>query len=145
MWPPETNRHINSSLEELIKLEIQAFLYRKTRNPFELNICIQLFGERLSEKVHAKIPKGIVGGIEFTILQRNLKEWHQRPRTRLRLLKESIKSRFDSYTARNIVLIISQITFRDCRVRISSHPLYRNSCEQRCLAAVMPHKAKYSQ
>ena len=37
-------------------------------------IGIQLFGERLSEKVHATIPKGIVGGFEFTVLQRNLKE-----------------------------------------------------------------------
>ena len=35
---------------------------------------IQLFRERLSEKVHATIPKGIVGGFEFTVLQRNLKE-----------------------------------------------------------------------
>ena len=35
---------------------------------------IQLFRERLSEKVHATIPKGIVGGFEFTVFQRNLKE-----------------------------------------------------------------------
>ena len=37
---------------------------------------IQLFRERLSEKVRATIPKGIVGGFECTVLQRNLKEWH---------------------------------------------------------------------
>ena len=43
--------------------------------------CIQLFWERLSEKVHATIPKGIVGGFEFAVLQRNLKEWHERPWT----------------------------------------------------------------
>ena len=30
--------------------------------------------ERLSEKVHATIPIGIVGGFELTVLQRNLKE-----------------------------------------------------------------------
>ena len=42
-------------------------------------IYIQLFRERLSEKVHATIPKGIVGGFEFTVVQRNLKEWHKRP------------------------------------------------------------------
>ena len=30
--------------------------------------------ERLSEKVHATILKGIVGGFEFTVLQRSLKE-----------------------------------------------------------------------
>ena len=46
-------------------------------------ICIQLFQERLSEKVYATIPKGIVGGSECTVLQRNLKEWHERPWTYL--------------------------------------------------------------
>ena len=34
----------------------------------------------------------------------------------LRVLKESSKSRFDSYSVRSSVLIISHITFRDCRV-----------------------------
>ena len=38
---------------------------------------IQLFRERLSDKVHATMPKGIVGSSEFTVLQRNLKEWHE--------------------------------------------------------------------
>ena len=33
------------------------------------------------EKVHATIPKGIVSGFEFTVVQRNLKEWHERPWT----------------------------------------------------------------
>ena len=46
----------------------------------------------------------------------------------LRVLKESNKSRFDSYSVRNSVLIISHITFRDCRVYISSDNLSRNSC-----------------
>ena len=36
--------------------------------------CIQLFRERLSEKVQATVPKGIVGGFEFTVVQRNLRE-----------------------------------------------------------------------
>ena len=31
----------------------------------------------LSEKVHATIPKGIVGGFECSVLQRNLKKWHE--------------------------------------------------------------------
>ena len=35
---------------------------------------IQLFRERLSEKVHATMPKGNGGGFEFTVLQRNLQE-----------------------------------------------------------------------
>ena len=42
---------------------------------------IHLFLERLSEKAHPTISKGIVGGFEFTVLQRNLKEWHERPWT----------------------------------------------------------------
>ena len=42
------------------------------------NFNIQLFRERLSEKVHATIPKGIVGGFEFTVIQRSLKELHKR-------------------------------------------------------------------
>ena len=46
----------------------------------------------------------------------------------LRVLKESNKSRFDSYSVRSSVLIISHITYRDCRVHISSDNLSRNSC-----------------
>ena len=34
-------------------------------------LYIQLFRERLSEKVHATISKGLVGGFEFTVLLRN--------------------------------------------------------------------------
>ena len=36
----------------------------------------------------------------------------------LRVLKESNNRRFDSYSVRNSVLIISHITFRDCSVHI---------------------------
>ena len=46
----------------------------------------------------------------------------------LRVLKESNKSRFDSCSVRNSVLIISHITFRDCRLHIFSDNLFRNSC-----------------
>ena len=46
------------------------------------------------------------------------------------VLKESNKSRFDSYQVRNSVLIISHITFRDCRVHIIFDYLSRNSCLQ---------------
>ena len=38
----------------------------------------QLFRERLSDKVHATTAKCIVGGLEFTVFQRNLKEWQER-------------------------------------------------------------------
>ena len=41
--------------------------------------CIQLFRERLSDKVHATTPKGTVGGFECTVFHRNLKEWQERP------------------------------------------------------------------
>ena len=46
----------------------------------------------------------------------------------LRVLKESNKSRFDGYCVRNSVLIISHVSFRDCRVHIFSYNLSRNSC-----------------
>ena len=46
----------------------------------------------------------------------------------LRLLKESNKGRFESYSVRNRVLIISHITFRDCHVHIFSDNLSWNSC-----------------
>ena len=94
----------------------------------DLPVWIQLFREKLSVKVHATIPKGIVGGFELTVLQRNLKEWHKSPwNVCLRVLKESKKSSFDSYSVRNIVLIISHTTFRDCRVYIFSDILSRKS------------------
>ena len=35
----------------------------------------------MSEKVHATIPKGIVGGFEFPVDPKNLKEWQERPWT----------------------------------------------------------------
>ena len=45
----------------------------------ELARSQQLFRERLSEKVHATIPKSIVGRFEFTVLQINLKKCHDKP------------------------------------------------------------------
>ena len=49
----------------------------------------------------------------------------------LQLLKERNNRRFGSYSVRNrllIILIISHITFRDCRIHIFSINLSRNSC-----------------
>ena len=43
------------------------------------------------------------------------------------VLKESNKSRLDSYSVRNIVLNISHITSRDCRVHIFSDNLSQNN------------------
>ena len=42
---------------------------------------LQLFREGLSDKVHTTTPKDIVGGFEFTVFQRNLIEWQERPWT----------------------------------------------------------------
>ena len=87
---------------------------------------IQLFRERLSEKVHATIPNDIVGGFEF-------KESQDRMAREARTyVCECNKSRFDSYKVRNSVLIISHISFRDCRVRIFCDNLSRNSCMKFC-------------
>ena len=74
--------------------------------------------------MHATIPKGIVGGFE----KKSERMTREAMDVCLRVLKESNKSRFDSYSVRNSVLIISHITFRDCRVHIFSDNLYRNSC-----------------
>ena len=35
----------------------------------------------LSEKVHATIPKGIVGGFHLPVFKTKFKEWQERPRT----------------------------------------------------------------
>ena len=65
-------------MHELIFL---SFVINSSRYGFSFYLSIQLFQERLSEKVHATIPKGIVGDFEFTIFQRNFKEWHEKPWT----------------------------------------------------------------
>ena len=44
----------------------------------------------------------------------------------LQVLKEGNKSKFDSYSFRNSELIVSHITFRDCRVYIFSENFSRN-------------------
>ena len=50
----------------------------------------------------------------------------------LRVLNESNKSRFESYSVRKSVLIISHNNFRDCRVDSFSDNLSsRNSCKLR--------------
>ena len=74
---------------------------------------IQLFRERLSEKVHVTIPKGILGGFEFTVLQRNLKELARKAmKMCLRVLTESNKEGLTATVVRNSVSIISHITFQ---------------------------------
>ena len=48
----------------------------------------------------------------------------------LQVLKESSKRRLDSYSVRNSVLMISHITFRDCRLHTFSDNLSRNNCKR---------------
>ena len=60
----------------------------------------------------------------------------------LRVLKESNKSRFDSCSVRNSVLIISHITFRDCRLHIFSDNLSRNSCILQLVKSLPSHTPK---
>ena len=60
---------------------------------------IELFRKRLSEKVLETIPKGIMVSFELTVLQRNLKELARKSiKMCSRVLTESNKSRFDSYS-----------------------------------------------
>ena len=95
-----------------------------------MRVCIQLFRERLSRKVHATILKGIVGGFEFSFFQRNLKELARKAMEMcLRVLKESNKSRFDSYSRQEQCIDhIPYYPFRGCRVHMFSDKLSRNSC-----------------
>ena len=60
---------------------------------------------------------------------KKLKEWHERAWTYVyNCSKERNNRRFSSYSVRNRLLIISHITFRDCRVHNFSVNLSRNSC-----------------
>ena len=78
--------------------------------------------------MHATTPKGIVGGFEFTVFSKKIERMAREAMDIcLRVLKESNNRRFDSYSVGNSVLIISPITFRDCRVHIFSDNLSRNS------------------
>ena len=98
-------------------------------SPVFMSVYIQVFRERLSEKVDATTPKGIVGSFECPVLQRNLKELHGRPRTYVCECQRKVKKLVLTATVvRNSVLIISHITFRDCRVHIFCDNLSRNSC-----------------
>ena len=75
------------------------------------------------------MPKGIVGNTEFTVSSTKFERMVQEAMDKcLRALKESNKSIFDSYRVRNSLLIISYITFRDCRVHMFSGNLTWNSC-----------------
>ena len=92
-------------------------------------ICIQLFRERLSGKVHATILKGIVGGFEFSFFQRNLKELARKAMDMcLRVLKESNKSRTDSYSRQEQCIDHIPYYLPGLSLHVFSHNHSRNSC-----------------
>ena len=90
---------------------------------------IQLFREELSEKSARDNPERYCGWFLFHFCS---KKSERRAREAmyvcLWVLKESNKSTFEGYYVRNSELIISHVTFRDCRVHIFSDNLSRNSC-----------------
>ena len=96
-----------------------AFSLNAMQGWCNLGLSLQLF----QKKVQASIPKGIEGGFQVHCSSKKF-ERIARESTNicLHMLKESNKSRFDSYSVRNSVLIISHITFRVGRV----HFFFRN-------------------
>ena len=86
---------------------------------------IQLFQERLSEKVHVTVPKGIVGGFWVLCSLKKFEKWHWRPRTYVcECSRKATKVCSTAAVVRNHVLIISHIFFGDCRVHIFSDNLF---------------------
>ena len=82
-------------------------------------ISIQLFWERLSEKGKRDNPERYCGWFWFHCSSKKFEgvAWEAID-VFLRMLKESNNRRLYNYSVRNSVLIISHITFRDCRVHI---------------------------
>ena len=105
-------------------------VYFITKYNMQFSLCIQLFRERLSGKVHATILKGIVGGFEFSFFfKESWKNWYERLcKCVCECQRKATKVGSTATVVRNLVLIISHITFRDCRVLIFSDNLSRNSC-----------------
>ena len=129
--PDNLNCFCFSSEFELPGFYCMYLLLKKLER--EKTKSIQLFRERLLEKAHATIPKGRYCG--WFWVDYSSKEFERMAREAtdvcLRVLKESNKSRFDSYSVRNSVLISSHITFRNYRMHIFSDDLSRNSCMPR--------------
>ena len=65
----------------------------------------------------------------------------------LRVLKESNKSRFDSYSVMNSVLVISHITFRDCHVQFFPTTLleiavYKENAKSRGIVCIQVKRSR---
>ena len=84
--------------------------------------------------MHATILEGIVGGFEFSFFQRNLKEVARKAMEMcLRVLKESNKSRIDSYSRQEQCIDHIPYYLSGLSLHIFSHNLSRNSCIPMCI------------
>ena len=78
------------------------------------------FDQGCRKKCTRQSRKGIVGGFEGTVLQRNLKEWYRKPQTYVyEYSRKATKVGLTASVVSNSVLIISHISFQDCRMHIS--------------------------
>ena len=102
----------------------------------------QLFRKRLWEKSAREHPERYCGWFWVHCSSKKSERMaREAMEICLRVLKESNKSRFESYSVRNSELIVSHTTFRDCRVQIFSDSLSRNSCISGMRRSVSsPHK-----
>ena len=96
--------------------------------------CVQLFIERLLEKSTRQSRK-----LLWVVLSSLFSKKFERVAHMFTSTKGSKKIKFDSYSVRNSVLILSHTTFRDCRLHICclrslTGNLSRNSCIQLSLA-----------
>ena len=81
--------------------------------------------------MHATIPKGFVGGFEFTVFQRNLNHARETMEVCLRVLKKSNKRRSDSYSVKKTVHWLYPILpFGIVACTFVSDDLSRNRCIQ---------------
>ena len=124
----------------MMSVQLPPFLQKKSESGkgtvsfslflFCLFVCFyQLFRERLSERVHATIPKGIVGGFEFSVDPKKLERMAgEGMDICLRVLMESNKSRFDSYSRQEEC--IDHIPYYFSGLSLARFPdnLSRNSC-----------------
>ena len=93
--------------------------------------CIQVYSyfEKGCRIKCTRQPRKVLGGFRVHCFSKKLERMAGEAMDMcLPVLKESSRSRFDSYSVRNSVLNISHITFRDCRVYTFSDNLSRNSC-----------------
>ena len=91
-------------------------------------LFVYSYFEKGVRKSHATIPKGGWFWVRCSSRKFERMAWEAMDlHVCLPMLKESNKSRFDSFGVRDSALIISHITFRDCPVQVFCDNLSRNS------------------